>query len=75
MKKRPPLRIQLVSDQLVATIEARRLTGYAVATAAGVAPSVVSRFLSGQRGLSLDTFDALCAALGLELRETRRGKK
>jgi hypothetical protein len=49
------------------------LTPYAVATAAGVAPSVLTRFMNGERGLTLDTFDRL-AALGLRLAETRRGR-
>jgi transcriptional regulator with XRE-family HTH domain len=53
-------------------IESRRLTAYAVATASGLAPSVVSRFLTGERTLSGDRLDAVCSALGLELCETRR---
>jgi hypothetical protein len=33
----------------------------------------VTRFVNGERGLTTDSLDAICSALGLELRETRRG--
>jgi transcriptional regulator with XRE-family HTH domain len=62
------------SDQLRMVIAARRLTPTAVAKAADVAPSMITRFLNGQRGLTLDTFDRVAAALGLRLVEgPRRG--
>ena len=38
-----------------------------------MSPSILTRFVNRERGLSTDTLDAICAALGLELRETRRG--
>jgi plasmid maintenance system antidote protein VapI len=72
--RRQALHIPL-SDQLRGIIRARNLTPYAVAQSAGVAPSVVSRFCNGERGLSTDTLDKVADALGLELRETRRGVK
>jgi plasmid maintenance system antidote protein VapI len=43
-------------------------TPYAVAQAAGVPQAVLSRFLRGERGVTLDTAEKLCRALGLELR-------
>lgn len=73
-KSRRPGRSSTVTGQLRSIIKSRRLTAYAVATDAGLAPSVVSRFLTGERTLSGDSLDAVCSALGLELKETRRGR-
>ena len=76
-KKRRPARrpTAAVSDQLRAVITARRLTPYAVARLADVAPSVMTRFVNGERGLTLDTFDKIAEALGLRLVEiARRGR-
>lgn len=76
-KKRPPDRgrAAAVSDHLRAVITARGDTPSSVARAADVAPSVLTRFMNGERGLTLDTFDRITTALGLRLVETgRRGK-
>ncbi len=62
-----------ISDALLQSIRSQGLTPYAVATSAGVAPSVVSRFVSGERDLTLDSADAVAAALNMELR-ARRGR-
>ena len=62
------------SDQLRAVILARGLTPYGAAVAAGVAPSIMSRFMSGRRGLALETFDRVTTALGLRLVEVSRGR-
>ena len=63
-----------ISGQLREIISGRGLTAYAVAQSAEVSPSVVSRFLSRERGLTLETFDAIAGALGLRLVETGRGR-
>src|SRR3954447_9480834 len=63
-----------VPAQLRQTIRQRALSAYEVARSAGVAPSVVSRFLARRRGLTLDTFDAIATALGLKLVESARGR-
>ena len=39
---------------------------------AGVSQSQVSRFLSGQRSVTIETMDALIGTLGLSLRSLRR---
>jgi transcriptional regulator with XRE-family HTH domain len=57
----------IISDQLRAAIKASGLTPYAVAASAGVTPSIVTRFLNGERGLSLESLDAIGVALGLHL--------
>lgn len=73
--KRPPKapsRNELPSDKLRAVIVARGLSASAIARAAEVAPSMLTRFLAGDRGLSLDTFDRVSQALGLKLVEGGR---
>jgi hypothetical protein len=62
------------ASQLRDIISGRRLSAYWVAQTAGVAPSVVSRFLSRERGLTLATFDLIAGALGLKLVESGRGR-
>jgi plasmid maintenance system antidote protein VapI len=39
----------------------------AIALAAGVAQPVLSRFVQGKRGLSLESAEKVCSALGLKL--------
>ena len=39
---------------------------------AGVSQSMVSRFVGGQRGVTIDTMDRLIGTLGYELRPHRR---
>jgi plasmid maintenance system antidote protein VapI len=46
-------------------------TPYAVAKASGVPQAVLSRFLRGERGVTLGTAERLCLTLGLELRQAR----
>jgi transcriptional regulator with XRE-family HTH domain len=60
--------------QLREIIVGRRLSAHAVAESAGVAPSVVSRFLARERSLTLETFDAIAGGLGLRLVEAARGR-
>jgi transcriptional regulator with XRE-family HTH domain len=62
------------SDRLRGVIVARGLTASEVARRAGVAQSVLSRFVNAKRGLTLATFDRVALALGLKLVEgPRRG--
>lgn len=60
-----------VSDQLRHVIAGRGLSPHAVASAAGVAPSALSRFVRGERGLTLQSVDAVAEVLGLRLVEVR----
>ena len=65
--------VQTMTPSLADTIrDAIRDTGqsvFAVARASGAYRSrVLSRFLSGERGILLDTAEKLCQRLGLELR-------
>jgi transcriptional regulator with XRE-family HTH domain len=43
---------------------------FAVAREAHVSQPILSRFLSGKRGITLQTAERLCHSLGLELRRT-----
>lgn len=61
-----------VSGQLRSAILESGLTHYALGKQAGVAPNVLDRFMSGERGLSIGTIDKLCQCLGLDLVKTRR---
>ena len=51
------------------------LTPYRVATDADVDRSIMTRFVNGERGLTLDTASRICDVLGLELRPTRPKRK
>lgn len=69
-----PTKPKPIDDALKAAIRKSGLTHYALGKAAGVAPSVIDRFMldpgEGGRGgdLRLSTAARLAAALGLELR-------
>jgi plasmid maintenance system antidote protein VapI len=67
MSKRIPVpaRVPAPSDQLAELIRTCGMTPAELAQAASVSPSVLSRFLSGQRTLSLATVDRLADVLGL----------
>ncbi len=73
-KRRNSVGPAAISGQLREIIAGRNLTAYSLAQAAEVSPSVISRFLSRERGLTLETFDAIAGALGLRLVETGRGR-
>jgi plasmid maintenance system antidote protein VapI len=46
-----------------------------LATAAGVQVATVSRWIKGERTITLETADKLAAYFGLEMRATRKGRK
>jgi transcriptional regulator with XRE-family HTH domain len=60
-----------LAEQLRDLITDRGLSGYGLAKATGLNRSVVNRFLAGG-GLTLETLDAIAAALGLKLVESGR---
>lgn len=64
-------------EQVVATIHAaekRGVTRYRLAKEAGVFQSQLSRLVNGERSISVDTLEKICAALGLEF-ELRKAKR
>lgn len=58
-----------LSGQLRDVIESRGLSAYALGKLAEVDPGVVSRFLTGERDIRMETADRLAVALGLRLVE------
>jgi transcriptional regulator with XRE-family HTH domain len=58
-----------IVNQLRRAIKRSGETQYAISKATGVDQSVLSRFLRGERTISLKTAAGLCKHLGLELRE------
>ena len=63
-----------IRDQLKAEIEEAELTVYAIAKAADIAPGLISRFMSGERDMRLESAAKVAEVLGLELRSTKRRK-
>jgi transcriptional regulator with XRE-family HTH domain len=61
-----------IIDQLRRAMRDSGETEYAIAKASGVSQSVVNRFVSGERGISLETAAKLCEYLGIELVASRR---
>lgn len=62
------------SDELRDAIDRDGRSPYAISKAAGVDAGILSRFLSGQRGITSDTIDRLASALGLHLGTATRSK-
>lgn len=56
-----------ISEQLKSAISEYGDTPYALAKASGVSQAALSRFINGERGLTLDSVEKLCEVLGLEL--------
>jgi transcriptional regulator with XRE-family HTH domain len=67
VEKQPAIDLGTISGQLRNVIEAGGMTREAIAKASGVSLSVISRFMAGERTLTLKTVDKLAAALELRL--------
>jgi transcriptional regulator with XRE-family HTH domain len=61
-----------LSDQIRAAVDASGKSRYRIAKELGIAESTISRFMSGQGGLSMDNLDALVGLLGLDLAARRQ---
>ena len=57
----------LISSQLRGHIKTSDLSQYRIAKNTGVSQAVISRFMTGRSGLSLNTIDKIGAELGLKL--------
>ena len=66
------MRRRSIVDQLRKAIETSGKTQYSLSKATGVDQSVLSRFIHGERTISLETAARLCKHLGLELRRVER---
>lgn len=63
-----------LTRQLQAAIAATEQSLYSIAQGSGIAAPVLQRFVSGERGITLDTAGKLAAYLGLSLLPEARGK-
>lgn len=57
----------MIDEQLRAALAESKLTAYALAKESGVDAAVLSRFLSGERDITLGTAAKLAHVLGLSL--------
>jgi len=69
-----PKRIKM-TDQLRRAIETADKSRYKLAQETGIDQATLSRFMHGKGGLSLDGWDLLAEALGLELVARRPAKR
>jgi len=56
-----------VSDHIRAALESGEVSRYRVSQDTSVEQSALSRFLSGERGLSMEAIDTLAEYFGLEI--------
>ena len=65
-------RISTPTEVLKAAIKIDRRPVTAIARDAGVNHAILSRFVSGKRGITASTFDRVCSVMDLGLHELRR---
>ena len=63
-----PKKRQTFPELLRETIQQSEKSRYAIAKETGVSAGVLSRFVSGERSITIDTADKLCHALGLTVK-------
>jgi transcriptional regulator with XRE-family HTH domain len=63
------------SDELRRAVDDCGLSRYRICKELGVAESTLSRFMSGERGLTMKCLDRLAAVLNLHVAAGRRPKK
>jgi transcriptional regulator with XRE-family HTH domain len=61
-----------LSDQIREAIKSFGVTQYRICKDTGIDPSVMSRFMSGERGLTIPTLDVLAEYLGLRIITEKR---
>jgi transcriptional regulator with XRE-family HTH domain len=64
--------VRALSDQFRQAIAASGITRYEIAKATGVSQSTLSKFMLRQRGISLESMDAVGLFLGLRLLATNK---
>jgi transcriptional regulator with XRE-family HTH domain len=65
-------RSEKLSDQVRRAVDASGLSRYRISKQLGVAESTMSRFMSGQGGLSMENLDALADLLDLNITTGKR---
>jgi transcriptional regulator with XRE-family HTH domain len=68
-----PKKAKTVSERIREAVEAADATRYQIAQETGIEQSALSRFVSRERGLSMEALDALAEYFGLEL--VKRGNR
>ncbi len=61
-----------LSDEIRQAVDASGLSRYRISRELGLAESTMSRFMSGQGGLSMENLDALADLLDLHIRVGKR---
>lgn len=56
-----------MSDQIRSAIDSCGITRYRISKETGISESALSRFMTGERGLSMTALDALADYLGLDV--------
>ncbi|MDP1797417.1 MAG: helix-turn-helix transcriptional regulator [Planctomycetaceae bacterium] len=69
-----PTKQKTLTEQLCDAIAASGQSRYRIAQETGVAESSLSRFVSGERGLSIQSLEKLLDYLSLEVLPKRQGK-
>lgn len=64
-----------MSERLKDAIMKSGTSRYRIAQDTGIAESALSRFISGERGLSMEAIDQLLEYLGLEVVEKSKSRK
>ncbi|MDE2100035.1 MAG: helix-turn-helix transcriptional regulator [Patescibacteria group bacterium] len=62
------------SEKLRRAIRDSELSRYAISARTGIDQGTLSRFMKGERGLSLSAIDKLMDVLGLDIRPRRKRK-
>ncbi len=62
-----PKPIPKLSDQVRAAVEASGVTAYRICADTGMDKAALSRFLSGERGLSLESLDTLAGYFEMKI--------
>lgn len=64
-----------LSDTIRAAVKASDQTRAEIASGAGIPESALSRFVSSERGISVENLDRLAEYLGLRLEKATKGKR
>lgn len=67
--------IPKLSYQIRAAVEASGVSGYRISAETGIDKAALSRFLSGERGLSMESLDLLAGYLELKIVSPDRPKQ
>jgi len=64
-----------LSDQVRAAIDDCEFSRYRIGQLSGVDHGTISRFMSGERGISTDALDAIAEVIGLKVTVSKRPRK